>query len=407
MKILHLGKYYPPAPGGMERFLQDLAEEQCRQGHQVQVLCHQHRPTGADARVETAQTVAQATVAENHCPVVYRQPAWGPILHTPLMRAARRRLRAVLDQFQPDVIHLHWPNPVALWWLPILKSQSAPVVVQWHSDTVTENVSALVKTAHVFLRPLERALLRQTKMAVCSSDAYAAHSPILQKAAPAQATIPLGMAFTGRLAEGSDGECGHWAERQWQGQGIRLLSLGRLSFYKNLPALLQAVALSRQDGGPAVQAVIAGDGPMADRWQALSHTLGVQDSVVFTGKVSQAQANALFASCDAFALLSNDRAESFGLVLLEALWHGKPLVVANTLGSGMRSVLDAVNKITPAGFLCEPESAADVLMKTRQAAQLGHRPDFSAQIRQAVESAFAMPSVCQQWTRLYQSVLNA
>ncbi len=407
MKILHLGKYYPPVPGGMERFLQDLVEEQCRQGHQVQVLCHQHQSTGADARVETAQAVVQETVAENHRPVVHRQPAWGPLLHTPLMHAARRRLRAVLEQFQPDVIHLHWPNPVALWWLPVLKSQPAPVVVQWHSDTVTEHVSVLVKAAHVFLQPLERALLRQAKRVVCSSEAYAAHSPILQKAAPALTTIPLGMAFTGRLTAGMDNACDRWVEQQWQGQGIRLLSLGRLSFYKNLPVLLKAVALSRQDGGPAMQVVIAGDGPMADRWQALSRTLGVQDSVVFTGEVSQARANALFASCDAFALLSNDRAESFGLVLLEALWHGKPLVVANTPGSGMRSVLDTVNKIIPAGFLCEPESAAEVLMKTRQAAQLGHGPDFSAQVRQAVESSFAIAPVCRQWIRLYHLVMDA
>jgi len=403
VKILHLGKYYPPAPGGMERFLQDLAEEQVRQGHQVQVLCHQHPTPHMDAESDSGLKNMAKTPAKHH-PVIHRQASWGPILHTPIMRAARRHLRALLRRFQPDVIHLHWPNPVALWWLPVLARQPVPVVVQWHSDTVTDHVSPLVKAAYFFLRPFERALLRHAKAVVCSSGEYAEHSPILRQDPPTLATIPLGMNFAERLSEGLNTENRDWAEKQWRGQGIRLLSLGRLSFYKNLTVLLKAVALSQEDGDQPVQLVVAGDGPMAAQWQALSRKMGLRKSVFFTGELPQARVNALFSSGDVFALASNDRAESFGLVLLEALWHGMPLLVAKTRGSGMSSLLNTVNAKNPAGLLFDPDSAADALVKIRRASQLGTVAGFALNARHAAVSAYDIAPVCRQWSHLYQSL---
>lgn len=385
MKILHLGKYYPPATGGMERFLQDLAEAQACQGHSVRVVCHQHPGWLGPCRETPLPGLA-----------VHRQPTLGPVLHTPLMRKARHVLRDMLKNFAPDVIHLHWPNPLALWLLPVLRQQTAPLVIQWHSDIITTGVSSWVKMAYRLLRGRERALLEQAAVLVCSSPQYAEHSPWLQRQAHKRHQIPLGMDFARHFAPGPDAEACRWAEQLWQPDHIRLLSLGRLVFYKNLPLLIQAVAVAK----PPIHLVIAGAGPEKSRLEQLSRQHGVADQITFTGQVDQAQAQALYASCDVFALASNDRAESFGLVLLEALWHGKPLAVAKTPGSGMTHVVDC----TGGGVLFAPDSAMEAARAIAQADSLGRSLGFSARVQKAAMDAFGIDSVCRQWTALYEQL---
>jgi len=393
VRILHLGKYYPPVAGGMERFLQDLAEEQARQGHQVEVFCHQH----------PRQPVAVSD--SNQLPVVHRVPAMGPVLHTPLMRAPRRSFSAVLRRFQPDIVHVHWPNPVAMWLAPVMQRHAVPMVLQWHSDTITERVSPAVKGAYRLMQPLERSFLSRAKAVVCSSPDYARCSAILKPVSSRVRIIPLGMDFSHRLHPPDNCALSDWAGQQWSQSGIRVLSLGRLSFYKNIPLLIKAVADARNDGGMPVHLVVAGEGPQARGLQALSRSLGIQDRVRFTGALDQAQANALFSQCDVFALASSDRAESFGLVLLEALWHGKPVVVANTPGSGMRYVVESINAHAPGGYLFDPCGTRDALEKIRLAAQGKDAPGLSQQLRTAVVKSFSIEPICRQWTELYQSIV--
>lgn len=412
MKILHVGKYYPPAVGGMERFLQDLAEEQVRQGHAVTVFCHQtpHSASSAEIARESASVSAEpaATSAQLR---IHRQPIRGPVLHTPLMQRPRQALQQIVHDFQPDIIHLHWPNPVVLWLLPRLLAQNAPVVVQWHSDTVTAQVSPWVKYAHRLIKKQETKMLSQASAIVCSSAAYAEHSPLLERFRDKCVIIPLGMNFQ-RLAEVQpSGKNRQWADQLWPENSLRLLSLGRLSFYKNLPLVLEAVALASDSERP-IHLVIAGDGPERVLLKQGIEQLGIAHRVTLTGAVSPEQAAALMASAQVFVLASNDRAESFGLVLLEALWHGLPLVVAATPGSGMAEVVEK----TRGGCLFKPNSPRDLLnaifraMKISNPATHPSQGDSSAQAAtlcqqetgERLRREFGIEGVARQYTRLYQ-----
>ena len=78
MKLLHLGKYYPPFHGGMESYLRDLAEAQVKQGHQVWVVVHNH--LWGWLKSTTHHEVINGVQ-------VIRLACSRPVLHTPLMPA--------------------------------------------------------------------------------------------------------------------------------------------------------------------------------------------------------------------------------------------------------------------------------------------------------------------------------
>jgi hypothetical protein len=104
---------------------------------------------------------------------------------------------------------------------------------------------------------------------------------------------------------------------------------GRLAYYKGFDTVARAVA-----GEPGLQLAIVGNGEERRKLQrivARAHDTNVR----LLGEVDDATLTALMASCDVFCLPSRERTEAFGLVLLEAMRYGKPLVVSALPGSGM------------------------------------------------------------------------
>src|SRR4051812_27615217 len=94
MRILHIGKFYPPVAGGMERFLKDLVDAQRAAGHEVYVLVHE--------RV--------AGEGRDDPPWLLRCPVWMQLMFTPISPAFPFWLRRVVATHQPEVIHFHVPN---------------------------------------------------------------------------------------------------------------------------------------------------------------------------------------------------------------------------------------------------------------------------------------------------------
>ena len=113
-----------------------------------------------------------------------------------------------------------------------------------------------------------------------------------------------------------------------------VLFLGRLTLQKN-PLQVLEIALRVRRLRPDVRFVIAGDGPMLPTMLQRACDLGITDSVLFTGKVTDAEASALYRSADCFIMPSVS--EPFGLVALEAAAHGVPVIVSKQ--SGVAEVL--------------------------------------------------------------------
>lgn len=113
-------------------------------------------------------------------------------------------------------------------------------------------------------------------------------------------------------------------------QAPMVLFLGRMTIQKN-PGQFLTVARRMHDLRPDVRFVMAGDGPMLGELMERAHALGIGDCVLFTGKVSQREAQALFRRADCFVMPS--LSEPFGLVALEAIAHGTPVVLSKQSGA--------------------------------------------------------------------------
>ena len=329
VRVLHLGKYYPPFAGGMERFLGDLLPALAAEGVEPAALVHAHDRPGR----------------RQHPFPVWRVPAYGRLLYTPVSPAFPLWLARMIRHFRPHLLHLHLPNPSAFWVLALPAARRLPWVIHWHADVVASTIDPRLALAYRLYRPWEQALLRRAVKVIATSPPYRDASAPLRPWRDKTEVVPLGI-DPARLAPPGDEELA-WAVRQWGDGRLRLLCVGRLTYYKGHAVLLAAL---RPDDGIHLICVGAGERLDPLRQRARQRRLDVH----FTGALSDARRNALLATCDVLVLPSVERTEAFGVVLLEAMAYGKPVIAARVPGSGMGWVVEA--GVT--GWLVPPGDAA-------------------------------------------------
>jgi rhamnosyl/mannosyltransferase len=125
-----------------------------------------------------------------------------------------------------------------------------------------------------------------------------------------------------------------------------LLFVGWLRYYKGLDYLLDA--MRHIDA----TLLVVGDGPMAEAWRELARNWGLQERVHFVGQVPDEELPAYYGAADLFVLPASHRSEAFGVVQLEAMAAGKP-VVSTDLGTGT----SFVNQDGMTGFVVAPRDA--------------------------------------------------
>jgi len=364
LKVLHVGKFYPPYPGGMESHLQTLCEELSK-SIEVEVLVANNRWRSERSRQGNVNLVRLATALMLHgTPIV------------PLMARAMRRAR-------PDVVHLHFPNPMAA--LACLMGRlDVPIVVTWHSDVVRQRRAAAA------FAPLLSLLLRRCAAIIVGSTAYVETSTVLRARRELCRVIPFGI----RADAFENPDAARIAElRRRYGERV-VLGVGRLIYYKGFEHLVRAMAEVR------ATALIAGDGPLAGALSAEAARLGVGDRVVLLGRVNDADLKACYHACDVFALPSVERSEAFGIVQLEAMACGRP-VVNTRLDSAVPHVsLDGLTGLTvPPG---DPKALATALSALLD--DPARRAAMGAAARRRVHEEFSAELMAQRTLEVYREV---
>jgi len=302
VRILHIGKYYPPVPGGMERFLGDLVKAQRDAGHDVGVLVHE---ANGEGRADPAWLM--------------RCPVWLRLFFAPISPTFPLWLSRAVARLRPEVLHLHMPNVSAFWALLMRSTRDLPWVIHWHSDV--ELSRRTLRFAYPHYQLFERA-----ECIVVTSPQYLETSQPLHPWRHKCRVVPLGV-DPERLPE-VDAAAG---ASLWTRPGLRLLAVGRLSYYKGFETLIRAAAL--EDRG--YELIVVGEGEERPKLERILAEAGNPAWVRLLGQADDATLHRLMASCDVYCLPSRERTEAFGIVLMEAMRYGKPLLVSDIKGSGV------------------------------------------------------------------------
>lgn len=324
-KVLHVGKYFPPDVGGMETYLHDLVRALAALNVTASVLVHQS---------QISLHSSEGSLSANGMALrVVRAATWCRLLFTPISPTFPWRLLRLIKREQPDVLHLHLPNPSAFWALALPSARRLPWVIHWQSDVLTDKSHWLLKLAYRFYSPLESALLNKAAKVIVSSPPYLATSRPLAKIRDKCAVIPLGI--DDRFGDAIDNDSAvapagaNITDAEIEGH-LRVLAIGRMTHYKGFDILLRAIA--RTEG---VTLDLVGHGELTRSLERLADSLNLAGRVRFHGLLDENAKDSLLSRCDCLCLPSTDRTESFGMVLLEAMSAAKACVVSNVGGSGM------------------------------------------------------------------------
>ncbi|KPA10263.1 glycosyl transferase family 1 [Candidatus Magnetomorum sp. HK-1] len=307
MKVLHIGKYYPPYAGGMEHFLSDLHCSLNKFGVKSSILVHQH---------ESFKQITE-TVQEN----IYQVPILGTMMYTPVCPLFPFALNKIVKKIKPDILHIHMPNISAFWIMGLSCTRHIPWIIHWHSDVVPSDIDKRMIIAYKFYKPFEYHLLKHAKEIIVTSEPYLETSHPLSLWKDKCQVVPLGLDPL-RFKQ-SNTQIKHlWGESKY-----KVLAIGRLTYYKGHDFLIRAASHL-----PDFKILIVGEGEKREGLQKLINKLGVSKRVKLVGFLKKQDLHTLLSTCDCLCLPSVERTEAFGLVILEAMCFAKPVVASNISG---------------------------------------------------------------------------
>ena len=323
MKILQLGKFYP-IRGGVEKVMFDLMLGLSIEGVECDMLCAAYQEKGFTRVMSNkSKLMVVNTVRE--------------VAATMIAPSMVLKLKQIAKNY--DIIHVHHPDPMAAFAL-LCSGYKGKVVLHWHSDILKQK--SLLK----LYMPIQKWLINRADVIVGTTPVYVKESPYLQEVQHKVTYLPIGVChLESPIKQVMD------LRRKYLGKHI-VFSLGRLVPYKGFAYLIEAA--KHLDDNYMV--LIGGTGPLRDELQAQIEALGLQERVKLLGYVSDVELPAYFEACDLFCMSSVMKTEAFGIVQIEAMSCGKPVVATKIPESGV----SWVNQDGVSGLNAEPCDAEDL-----------------------------------------------
>lgn len=394
MKIVHIVCAYPPYFGGMGNVVFQMAQELVNQGHEVEVLT----PLYAENKEIRAK---DAQPAKTHETQIQEQIDYARRMTPSLQYGNAARLPKIggeLDDF--DVVHLHYPffgtaNLVRKWKL---RNPNKPLVVTYHMDTRAPSWKGLIfKWYAKYWMPK---ILGAADAIIASTFDYIEHgdaAKIYTQTKEKWYEIPFGVDID-RFAPG-ERPLNLFAKNNLRSDIPTIIFVGGMDaahYFKGIPILLQALYLLKTQG-VEVQAVLVGDGELRSNYTLQAKSLGLSDRVRFVGRVEDDELPLYYNMGDLFVLPSIHQGEAFGMVLLEAMASGVPVIASDL--PGVRTVARCGGQTVP---VKDPQALAKSILdffSDREGVEY-----WSDEARQAAEELFSWPIIIEKTVQLYKNL---
>ena len=379
-KLCVVAPYYYPNVGGLQNYALRMVQASLDHGFDTFVIT-----TGRDRRRVVRDDVAGVRV--------YRLPTLVRISNTPVNPLWRWQIRKILRREQPDIINGHEPVPY-LADIAERVRRGIPFVLTYHNDLVKSAwpASAVVRVVN---QTLVSRTLRRSDRVIVTSHYYAERSRWLRGHLDRVRVVPPGVDCSPREI----GPAPVWYRTRFGSDRVLLFvgNLDRSHSHKGLESLIRALPCI---GSRPVKLVVVGRGDHVAHYRRVCADCGVSHQVSFEGYVGNETLRELYAFADLIVLPSEDAAEGFGMVLLEAAAYGTPAVATN-VGGIPAAVVDGVT-----GILVPPknqQALCDALERVLEDRELLGRLG-----RQAASRArdFEWSRVCRDFIRILTDVLN-
>jgi glycosyltransferase involved in cell wall biosynthesis len=390
MRIAFFTDTFLPQVNGVATSIAHFARELGSRGHQVLIVC----PAPNEKRTWSAKNVRVVDLPSIPA-FLYPNFRVSPLVGIP------RTLLSVA-RFKPDIIHFHTTVLTSADALIAAKVFGTPLVGTNHVLLSAENDEYLsfVASNKTVRRYLTKAVLGYAYAFYGSCDVRIAPSKMLieelRRTGYRKAITYLPNAVPVPVKKSLPAKQRRALRERYRLRGNVVLHVGRLSYEKSVDVVLRAFALLVKTEDATL--LIVGDGPHRRKLEALAKTLGIAKRTVFTGFIppSELLQSGVFGVADAFCTAST--MESQGMVLVEAMAFGIPLV-AVAEGAVPEVVGDS-------GMLVRrnsPKAIADTLKKLFTDPSL-HRSMAAKSLRR--HRYFALPAVTDKLLRVYQRAVD-
>lgn len=375
MRVLQFGRFWNEQHGGIERHVSLLAHSLATQGVDVVNLVAASGSQGSDESRSGYRLI--------------QTPSLGMAFGVAMSPALLLRALTLHTESAFDIIHLHFPDPLSHLTSMFLP-RNVPRVITWHSDIIRQ------KRLLALYKPFLGRVAHQADALVAATQAHFDSSTQIPSDIPSsrRVVIPYGLDYASLKLDTRTTALRDSLRGRAQGRGM-VFALGRHVYYKGFDVLLAALQHTE------AFLILGGDGPLRLQLERQAIAMGVRDRVLFSGRIPEKDLGAYFHACDVFCLPSVEPSEAFGLVQLEAMSCGKP-VVCTQLNNGV----NVVNVHGQTGFSVPPrdpmalgQCLAHLLKDDLLRRQLGQKA-------QSHSEKYSVPTMTASHISLYQHLLS-
>lgn len=325
MKIAQIVCAFPPYKGGIGNIANKYSEILYKAGHNITTFTPDYKKIGNGEKIIRLKPLFK-----------YGNGAFLP------------QLFFILKKF--DLIYLHYPffGGAEIVWLFKIFNPKKKLIIHYHMDVM--NYSLIAKALSWPEKLIRSSIFKQANIITCASIDYVRYSNIkniYKKYSNKFAEIPFGVDI-------DKFKPSHINKTKPIFQILFVGCLDKAHYFKGVNVLLKAISkLSITN----FKLLIVGDGDLKPQYEKRAKNLKIQNKINFLGKISDEKLPKIYQNSDLFVLPSINQNEAFGIVLLEAMSSGTPVIASGL--PGVRTIFnDGIQ-----GYLIKPNSVIDLKEK--------------------------------------------
>lgn len=318
LRLLQVSNYYYPEIGGIEKTAQSISDS-LRGAVEERVICFTCDKEDRDDFIESTPVTRCGTKVK--------------LASQQLSISMPKKLKKCINEFKPDVIIIHVPNPFLEYFLLKYIDRKTKLIVYWHSDIIKQRIGEKL------FKPLTLRLLNRADKIVATSPNYKERSYYLSQSEGKCVIIPSCIDEDKLVVNEIIKEKADSIRKRYKDK-IICVGVGRQVPYKGFEYVVKAM---KELDDRFVLFLIGREG---ESTKSIKKEMRGQDNIILTGEVDNDTLIAYLSACDIFCFPSITKNEAFGLALAEGMYFGKPAITFTIPGSGVNFVnIDGITGI--------------------------------------------------------------